>query len=174
MGTGSQRSLSGAVAQRLLFALCSALGNQSLQWEMGHLIEQQEPAPWGQCLRGFPSVSPAASVHPVLSWQRQKLLGKKHVLWHMWGWKWGLTLALSVHSGASPGPHHWPVPSSGHSRRGCLSSSSLEPLLHLQLTLQLFSATRAKFIAMCGFSKCGNKTFLTSREVSQRSDGENG
>lgn len=79
MGTGSQRSLSGAVAQCLLSALCSALGNHSQQREMGHLMEQQEPAPWGQCLRGFPSVSPAASVHPVLNWQRQKLLGKEHI-----------------------------------------------------------------------------------------------
>ena len=131
MGTGFQHSLSRAAAQHLLSALCSALENHVLQWEIGHLMEQQELAPWGQHLRGFPLVSPAASVHPVLSWHRQKLLGKGHVLWHTWGWKWGLTLALSVHGGTSPGPHHWPVPSSGHSRRGCLSSCSLEPLPHL-------------------------------------------
>lgn len=53
---------------------CLSFGNHSQQREMGHLMEQQKSRLRGPMLAGFPLVSPVASVHPVLNWQRQKLL----------------------------------------------------------------------------------------------------
>lgn len=125
------------------------------------LQQQQEPVLSCECS----GVSPAASTHPALDMQAQKLRGKEHFLLHMshceirWVLRFPCTAGMGSPSGAMP---EWlkPLnfPSCGHVWWAICRSCFLKPLHPLLppsfISLcSRFSASRAEFIRIRGFSK---------------------